>query len=138
MYEVARETIYLVDFWQPVSCLEPYLAYYYRGYLMAAVKKYTKEEDDIIRKYCQVKTAEEIGMMLGRPKNGIHHRINRLGLSGRLYGEHHWNARHSDLVRLAIGIMSDGGMTSGEIHRVLTTPEDIKLSRVVDIAGGRA
>jgi len=104
---------------------------------MTAPKRYTREEDNVIRNYCQTKTAEEIGMMLGRPKNGVHHRIKKLGLSGRIQGEHHWKCKHSDLVKLAIGIMSDGGMTTGEIHRILTTPEDIKLHRVVDIAGGR-
>lgn len=104
---------------------------------MGRVVKYTPEEDATIREFVCIKTAEEIGLMLGRPTAGISWRIKRLGLVGTKCGVYHWNCKYPELAKLAITIMADGGLTTNEIHSLLTKPSEISLQTVCDIAAAR-
>lgn len=97
-------------------------------------RKYTRQEDDLIRQYAGVKTAEEIGAMIDRPKNGVHHRISRLGLKGHLHGDAHWNAKADNLKMAMIHTLMDGGFTSQEIQRMFSEPLNLSYSYLSQVA----
>lgn len=98
---------------------------------------YTAAEDRMIKQMAGRIPADRIARILSRPKEGIHHRIKKLGLDGKLTGEHHWNTKVSNLVAGMIGALYDAGYTVNEIHKVLTEPTNTSLSTVVDIAACR-
>jgi len=81
---------------------------------------WTREEDALLKSLAGKCTAEEIGLVLGRPKSGVHHRISRLKLNGMLCGEAHWNAKIPNLTAGMIGALHDAGYLPSEIHRVVT------------------
>lgn len=97
-------------------------------------RRYTLKEDRVIRKYAGVKSAEEIGMMIDRPRHGIHNRIRKLGLSGHLHGEHHWAAKVDGLRLSMIHTLLDAGFTPSEIHRMFRTPLDITYNYITQLA----
>ena len=84
-------------------------------------RAWTKKEDAILRKYAGVKTALEIGIILNRPKNGVHHRINKLNLNGRLCGENHWQAKIDNLTAMMIFTLHDAGFKPKEIEQVFNS-----------------
>lgn len=90
-------------------------------------KRWTREEDACLRKLAGIHTAEEIGLILKRPKNGVHHRISKLGLYGHIHGEAHWKAKLSNLKAGMVGCLHDGGYTVTEIYRFLT--EEVVISK---------
>jgi predicted transcriptional regulator len=94
---------------------------------------WTPVEDAQLRKLAGVKTAEEIAMILGRTKSGVHHRVKLLKLNGRLHGEHHWNAKISNVKAAMIGALYDAGFTVNEIATVMGE----KVCTVCDITSGR-
>lgn len=100
-------------------------------------RRYTLKEDRVIRKYAGVKSAEEIGMMIDRPKDGIHHRLKRLGLSGHLHGEHHWAAKVDSLRVSMIYTLLDAGYAPSEVHRMFSTPLDLTYKYIKQIACAR-
>lgn len=100
-------------------------------------RPWTPEEDAQLKKLAGGYPAEKIGAMLGRPKNGVHHRIAKLKLSGRITGEAHWAAKLPNVTAEMIKALGDAGFTIGEIHRVISAPVDISLQTVSDIAGDR-
>lgn len=97
---------------------------------------WTEQEDDALREWAGTMSAEQIGAILGRPKNGVHSRVEKLGLDGRLWGENHWRAKLPNLQAAAVGILYDGGLTTNEIHRLLTEPVEISRAQVMAIARG--
>ena len=96
------------------------------------------EEDAVLRKYAGVKPASEIAIIIGKPKNGVHHRIKKLKLNGRMTGDAHWNAKLSDLQAGITGALYDAGYTANEIHKVLTTTVDISFDQVCNICACRS
>jgi len=100
-------------------------------------RKYSKDEDAVIKEYAGIMTAEELGLVLGRPKNGIHHRIKKLGLSGLRKGEHHWNAKVDNLKVSMIHTLVDGGFTPSEIHRMFSEPLNLSHGYIGQIACAR-
>lgn len=100
-------------------------------------RKYTLQEDAVIRKYAGIKSAEEIGMMIGRPKNGVHHRIKRLGLTGHLHGDHHWNAKVDSLKISMIHTLLDSGFKTSEIYRMFNEPLNLSKNYISQIACAR-
>lgn len=81
---------------------------------------WSRKEDRILRELCGVIPAEEIAAVLNRPKNGVHHRIEKLGLDGRLVGEHHWNAKIPNLQAAMLMTLHDAGFKPKEIEQSFT------------------
>lgn len=98
---------------------------------------WTPSEDRELRRMAGKIPASSIAVVLGRTKNGVHHRIERLGLDGRLYGENHWNAKIGDLLAGMIGALYDAGYTVNEIHKAVSEAQDVSLPTVNDIAACR-
>lgn len=98
---------------------------------------WTPAEDRELRRMAGKIPASSIAVVLGRSKRGIHYRIKRLGLDGRLYGENHWNAKVSDLLAGMIGALYDAGYSVNEIHRAVSGAQDVSLATVCDIAACR-
>ena len=90
---------------------------------------WTPKEDKVLKQYAGVMPATQIATILKRPKNGVHHRIKKLGLSGRLCGEHHWQAKIDNLTAAMIFTLHDAGFLPKEIEQFLSqalTHEQIK------------
>ena len=95
------------------------------------------QEDELLRKYAGHKTAEEMSEILGRPKAGIHGRIEKLGLDGRIHGIHHWNAKVDSLRVSMLHTLLDAGFTPTEVHRMFSEPLDISYNYLTQIACAR-
>lgn len=100
---------------------------------MGKPRFWTPEEDALLKELAGKVNAREIGMILGRSRGSVNHRVNHLGLNGRLWGERHWSAKLDNLTRGMIGALYDAGYTAAEIHKVLTTTIDISDHRVSSI-----
>jgi len=100
-------------------------------------REYTPKEDAVIRKYAGLMTAEGIGLMIGRPKGGVNHRISKLGLNGHLYGDDHWNSKVDSLIVAMIHTLYDAGFTPTEIQRVISESHEISHRYVSDISCAR-
>lgn len=105
---------------------------------MSERRFWTPAEDEQLARLAGRKTAAEIAIILDRPKGGVQHRIAKLGLSGRLYGETHWASKMPDLVRMTIQVLHNNGFTLNEIRRLLRTEYDLAEGTVLDIICGRA
>ncbi len=84
-------------------------------------KLWTRKEDKILKQYAGVLPAAQIAIILNRPKNGVHHRIKRLGLSGKLFGENHWQAKINNLTASMIFTLHDAGFKPKEIEQVFNS-----------------
>ena len=96
---------------------------------MSVYKHWSRKEDSVLKQYAGVLPAAQIATILNRPKNGVHHRIKKLGLSGRLNGENHWQAKIDNLTATMIFTLHDSGFLPKEIEQFLTqslTHEQIK------------
>lgn len=98
---------------------------------------WTTQEDKQLRNMAGRFSAADIGKAIGRPKNGVHHRMRRLRLDGRMYGENHWNAKVADLMAAMIGSLYDAGYSTNDIHKAISEAQDISLATVCDIASCR-
>lgn len=98
-------------------------------------RSWTKEEDARLAELAGTIPAETIGKILGRPKGGVHHRISKLGLPGRLHGEHHWAAKVDRLQVAMIGTLRDAGFTALEIKKAFGL--EISKSTINDIGACR-
>lgn len=78
-------------------------------------RRWTRDEEKVVRELAGRKTAAEIALILDRPVNGVHHRIKKLGLRGHIHGEHHWNAKVTQLQADMIGVLRDAGFTATQI-----------------------
>lgn len=78
---------------------------------------YTKEESDIVRQYSGKKTAEEIGMMIGRTRFSVLNYASKNGIGLRQVGQYHCKARLTDLQAQMVGSLYDAGFSSVEIHK---------------------
>lgn len=76
---------------------------------------WTREEDKILRQYAGIKTAAEIAAIVNRPKNGVHHRMNKLNLDGRLTGDKHHAFVGDTTQRLMVLCLHDAGYMPSEI-----------------------
>jgi len=87
-----------------------------------AGKRWTREEDAVLHQLAGVKTSEEIGLILGRTRDGVRHRINKLGLVGYLCGEHHWASKLDNTRAAMVHALFDAGFTTMEVHRMFNEP----------------
>jgi len=78
---------------------------------------YTKEHEAVIAKWAGIKTAEEIGIIIGRTRASVLQKAPRLGLSLRLIGENHYKAKLSNLQVEMINALFVGGFKPCEIHQ---------------------
>lgn len=95
---------------------------------------WTTDEDKLLKRFAGKKTAEELSMIIGRPKNGVHHRMKKLGLNGYLRGEYNQNAKLSRVHAQMIVVLKDAGFTTNEIHSVFN---DVCLFTICDVAAAR-
>lgn len=95
--------------------------------------RWTRTEDNLLRDLAGKVPAGQISLVLGRPKAGVSHRIKKLGLSGFISGQWHWNAKVSNLKVSMIGALYDAGYTPAEIHRFLTEKVDVSRNHVSEI-----
>lgn len=95
---------------------------------------WTAKEDALLKQFAGQKTAEELAVIIGRPKNGVHHRIKKLGLNGYLRGEYNQNAKLSSVHAQMIVVLKDAGFTTNEIHSVFN---DVCLFTICDVAAAR-
>lgn len=100
-------------------------------------RAYTFREDCLIRNFAGIKTAEEMGLMLGRTRSSIHHRVKKLGLNGVIHGEHHWASKVDSLKMAMIHTLLDSGFSSSEVHRMFAEPLNLSKDYVSQIARGR-
>lgn len=100
-------------------------------------KLWTREEDRLLKELAGKRTALSIAQLLGRPKNGVHHRINKLGLSGHIRGEHHWAAKLSDDMAEMIGALADAGFEPKKIELLVKSSHDVSYSTILGICSAR-
>ncbi|HAT1683940.1 TPA: SANT/Myb domain-containing protein [Klebsiella oxytoca] len=88
-------------------------------------RRYTKSEDDFIRKNCHTMTVAEIAAYFGdRTPKAVKERGARIGVNFYKCGEQHRNAKYQDdLVMRIQKWRDDFGLTFGEIDRMLGTPK---------------
>ena len=98
--------------------------------------KWLSTEDAILKQYASHKTASEIGIIIGRSEIAVYRRASRLNVSMLKRGDSHWNAVLSDVQRLAVSIMHDGGMTPEECFQVITGQPEIKKAAILKICKG--
>jgi hypothetical protein len=96
------------------------------------VKKWTPSEDKALKKLAGIKTASEISTILERPIGGVHYRIKKLGLKGRLHGEHHWNAKFEHLSAIMLQTLHEAGFKPKEIHETISRC-DLTYAQVKEI-----
>jgi hypothetical protein len=78
---------------------------------------YSKEHEAIIAQWAGIKTAEEIGMMIGRTRASVLQKGPRMGFSLRQTGEDHYKAKLSNLQVEMIHALIEGGFRVCEIHQ---------------------
>jgi hypothetical protein len=78
---------------------------------------YTEADEGIIRKYAGIKTAEEIGLMVGRPVNAIHSKASSMKVSVRMIGEDHHSCKLSNLQIEILNALYVSGFKAKEIHQ---------------------
>lgn len=83
-------------------------------------QRWSDAEIHTLRRWAGIKTASDIGAILGRSHRSVRHKIRELGLSGRMYGEQHWSAKYPDLLVAMVLTLYDAGFTPLEITTVLT------------------
>jgi hypothetical protein len=82
-------------------------------------RKWTSEEDKILKEFGCVKTSVELSQILDRTPKAILHRLHKLGMKWRLMGEHHWRAKRSNLLVSMILTLHQSGFTPLEIQKTL-------------------
>lgn len=78
---------------------------------------FTGVEDGIVKILAGEKTAEDIGAIIGRSRQGVTRRISVLGLDGRLKGENHAGAKLSNTQVQILHALHDAGFNVSEIHK---------------------
>ena len=100
--------------------------------------RWSEEEDAILKKYANVKTAEEIGLILERTDISVYCRASKLKVSMTKSGSDHWKSALNPVQRMAVMIMYDNGLTPKKCHMVITGMPTISKSTISDICcGGR-
>lgn len=96
---------------------------------------WTHEEDKTLKELAGVVPASAMAEALGRPIGGVHGRLKRLGLSSRLKGEHHWNAKLDGLQAAMLITLFEAGFKVQEVKQALNLP--ISINALHDMAAGR-
>lgn len=99
--------------------------------------RWSEEEEAILKDLAGKITAEEIGAVLCRTPRAVSRRIRKLGLNGRLSGEHHWRSKIPNLVAGMVGVLGEAGYTPKEIEVVMRTPHDVTRQSVEAICSKR-
>lgn len=105
---------------------------------MARGKRYSKEEDAIIRKHVGTITAESIGALIGRPTKSIQYRISKLGLDGRVRGVGHPQSKLDTLRAAMVITLNDAGFTPMEIHTVMSRPCPVNVGAIQAVCNGES
>ncbi len=101
---------------------------------MSRGPQYTPDEDATVREYASLKTAEEIGTMLGRTTGSVYSRCHLLGVDGRLRGENHKGSKLSRLQVQMLTALYQAGFTSIEIQRAVF--DHVTVTTVVNVVTG--
>lgn len=95
------------------------------------------DEDKLLKELAGVIPAEQIGTILNRPKNGVHHRMAKLGLDGRLFGDRHWNAKTTNLRAAMVCTLHDNGFKPKEIEESFKAFDMNRLQITELVVSGR-
>lgn len=91
-----------------------------------ANREWTPEEDQIVSQLAgHIPAAEIANQLPNRTGQGVRRRIKALGLSGKLYGQAHHNAKTSNLQRAMIITLKEAGYTATEIKKAF----NLKITR---------
>ena len=93
-------------------------------------------EDAILIEYAQKKTAEEIGIMVGKSAPAVYGKAARMGITLTKTGEAHYKAVVSDVQRLAIQVMRDAGFTASECAMVINGQPAVSINTIKNICKG--
>ena len=80
-------------------------------------RKHTERNKETIREYAGTKTAEEIGLIIGRTQRSVSSLALRMGISLKKIGEDHYKSKLSNLQVEMIHALIEGGFRTCEIHR---------------------
>lgn len=97
--------------------------------------KWTPKEDRLLKRYIGTKTAEELSVIIGRPRNGIYHRTKALGLNGQMIGENHWNAKLSNTQCQMAIILHDAGFSVNQINDAAFN--HVSIAAITDLISAR-
>ena len=98
--------------------------------------KWSDDDDDILIKYAQKKTAAEIGIILDRSTTAVYSYARRKGITLTKTGEAHYKAVVSDVQRLAIQVMHDAGMTPRQCAMVINGQPSVSANTIKNICKG--
>ena len=87
--------------------------------------------NDIIRKYASTKTAEEIGVILGKSERQVRYYAGKKRISLKKTGENHKGAKLSNLQVQMLKALLASGFTASDIHRACFS--HVHLSTVSDV-----
>ena len=96
---------------------------------------WTQEEDKVLKELAGLQSVAAIAVALGRSDKGVHGRLKRLKLSGRLKGELHWNAKLSNLQSAMIITLVESGYSVKEIKYAFDL--EVSLNTLHDLAAAR-
>jgi hypothetical protein len=96
--------------------------------------RYTPVEDATLREYAGKKTAEEIGVIIGRPTSSVHSRMHLLRIPGRLLGENHRGSKLSKLQAQMLTALYQAGFTSNEIQKAAFS--HVTVTTILNVANG--
>lgn len=88
------------------------------------VGPYKKEEDRILYKYAGVKSAKEIGVLIGRNTQSVRERASRLNISLKRIGDNNPKTKHSDQDVELARCLSDEGLKPKVIAEKMEIKED--------------
>lgn len=88
------------------------------------VGAYSRDEDKVIFKFAGVKSAKEIGLMLGRNEQSIRERASRLEVSLKRYGDKNPKTKYSDCDVELARCLSDEGLSVKVIAEKMEIKED--------------
>lgn len=101
---------------------------------MSRGPQYTADEDATVREFASLKTAEEIGIMIGRTASSVYGRCHLLNICGRLRGENHKGSKLSSLQVQMLTALYQAGFTSIEIQRAAF--DHVTVTTVINVVTG--
>lgn len=78
---------------------------------------YTEEEHITVKQFAGKKTAEEIGLMIGRTRNSVLNYASKNKITLRQTGQYHCRARLTDMQAQMVGALFDAGFSNVEINK---------------------
>lgn len=98
-------------------------------------KTWTPAEDKALRELASIQPYAAIGEALGRSRSSVHGRAKRLGIAQPMKrGEHHHQAKLTNLQAAMLGALLDAGFGVTEIKQALDLP--VTKQAIGDIGRG--